>query len=213
MKVHCLTVHPNTNSLNGGLFETSIQTFKSLGFDVTSQNVYSIKNELLSTADNLYFKFNQKYIDNWYYKELRDSCIHPIIKQEISKVKKSDILFIQTPIWLHMIPSWLKLYIEQIFVHDEFYTLGASSNDRSANKKEMRNKRCMFSCTFGNDSVKVGGAAQGVDSIINPLKHIIEFSGFNFEKPYILFNVASSTDFRAEYHESLRSYILNNSNN
>ncbi|WP_105956919.1 NAD(P)H-dependent oxidoreductase [Apilactobacillus quenuiae] len=85
------------------------------------------------------------------------------IKDEQSKLQKSDVIVLQFPIWWYSIPSLMQRWFEQTFQHG--FSHGSSGN-------ELKNKKIILSFTSGASKEmykKDGFMKYSVNELLSPL--------------------------------------------
>lgn len=205
MRVHALQAHPNFNSLNGALYRSAVKFFESNGCAVTTQHIYTIEEELTKAASQMY---NGNYTVNWATASSRGS-ITPFIQAEIDNIKAADLLYIQTPIWMYSIPALLKKYMEQVFLFGEIFTLENTDRDDFKINHLIKNKDCFMSITLGGHPEMIAHVVGGdITNLINPIRYMYEFVGFNFLEPYIVTGTTSTA--RVDYTGAFETYLERN---
>jgi NAD(P)H dehydrogenase (quinone) len=196
MKIYSLLCHPEENSLNGHLFKTANHWFESQGHTVNNTHLLSIVPDLNNSALALYSSDEAEltsngsnYRHNWANAKDRN-LISTTVQAEIQKQKEADLFYIQTPIWLYSMPAMLKSYIEQIFLINEFFTLHNTGSATDFEVKHLiKNKRVIFCATTGGSEEMVANIVGGDSKyLIEPIKNIFEFIGFQFT-PIMFWNV------------------------
>ncbi len=208
MKIHALQAHPKKDSLNGALYNTALDYFKEQGHEVSTLDIYEALPDLLASAENVLFK-GESYAHNWVNRRFERT---DFVEEEIARVHAADLVFIQTPIWVYQIPSFLKLYIEQIFVYNKFFRLHRTWRDDFVYKPLIKDKKCLMCITMGGHPKMVEAMVEGdIDNVVMPSRYTIEFSGFEWLDPHLVFRTTAPPDEADDYLGAFRSFLEQNS--
>ena len=182
MKVYSILVHPERQSLNGALFDTALAHFGSKKYQVETLDLYrsefnpwGVYNEV--TADTQ----TDNYAHKWFAADAR-GLLPEFSQQEIEKIKDSDVLYIQTPIWWWGLPSIMKAYIENVFIYNVLFSLDneASTEPNSSTVfKFLRGKKLVLSITTGSSEQFMVEHFGSVDAMLAPIIARFSFLGYN----------------------------------
>lgn len=212
-KVYSILAHPNKQSLNASMFGAANQFFVDNGYTVQTCALFDHKRDLDKAAAALYDKRffpNSKlsnYLTNWVNNKKLGLTTN-FVRGEIEKIKDSDILFIQTPIWVYALPAMLKSYIEQVFLFGEFFNLYDTHLDTGFRIENLiHDKTVIFSITCGGSRRMVEHVMGSVENLTNPIKSQFEFIGFNFATPHITWATTKTDAYCEEYQANLINYL------
>jgi NAD(P)H dehydrogenase (quinone) len=205
MKIHAVRVHPREDSLNGALFETAVEHFRNQGHEVSTLAIYDVMPELLDSANKVIFGGDQNYTKNWVNRRFEHT---DFIEEETARVLNSDMIFVQTPIWVYQIPSFLKLYIEQIFIYGKFFRLYRTWKEDFVYKPLIKNKKAFLSITLGGHPNMVDTMVGGdVNNLVGSIKHIFEFTGFEWLNPHLTFKTTAPPEESDDYIGNMKSFL------
>lgn len=208
MKIHAVRVHPKEDSLNGALFNTAVAYFKSQGHEVSTQAVYDVLPELLDSADKVIFGGSENYTQNWVNRRFEHTNF---IEEETARILNADMIYVQTPIWVYQIPSFLKLYIEQIFIYGKFFRLYRTWKENYVYKPLISDKKALLSITMGGHPNMVDDMVGGdVQNLVNSIKHIFDFTGFQWLEPHISFKTTAPPEEADDYIGDLETFLEEN---
>lgn len=207
MKIHAVQVHPRKDSLNAALYNTAVEYFKEQGHEVTMLNIYEAMPELMASAEEIIFQ-GDSYVGNWVNRRIERTNF---IEEEVERIFAADFLFIQTPIWVYQIPSFLKLYIEQIFIYNKFFRLHRTWRENFVYKPLIKDKKCLMCITMGGHPNMVETMVGGdIDNIVKPSRYTIEFSGFEWLDPHLVFRTTAPSDEADDYLGNLKTFLQSN---
>lgn len=110
MKHLIVYAHPNPESLNHAILETSVRTLKQNGHEVVVRDLYALDFQpILKPAD---------------IAAMRAGQTPPDIKAEQEFITQADVLCFIYPIWWAGIPAILKGYIDRVFSYGFAYGTG-----------------------------------------------------------------------------------------
>ncbi|HKK87830.1 MAG TPA: NAD(P)H-dependent oxidoreductase [Saprospiraceae bacterium] len=208
MKIHAVRVHPKEDSLNGALFNTAVAYFKSQGHEVSTQSIYDVMPQLLDSAEKMIFGGSKNYTKNWVDRRFEHT---EFIQEETALILDADMVYIQTPIWVYQIPSFLKLYIEQIFIYGKFFRLYRTWKENYVHKPLIKDKKVQLSITMGGHPQMVDDMVGGdVNNLIESIKYIFDFTGFDWLEPHISFKTTAPPEEAEDYIGKLESFLKEN---
>jgi NAD(P)H dehydrogenase (quinone) len=114
MKHLILYAHPNPNSFNHAILETTVKALESKGHEVFVRDLYELNfDPVLKGSDFVGFQSGQTPAD---------------IKTEQAFITKADVITMIYPIWWTGIPAILKGYVDRVFSYGFAYAYGEGGN-------------------------------------------------------------------------------------
>lgn len=187
-----LAHHNGENSLNGTIFQAAKELFEEEGDNVEVSDLYAMKfNPVISKEDFLHT--TKDIVD--YAEESRKgyegNTLSPDIAAEQEKIKKADLIIIQTPIFWSGLPAILKGWFDRIlspsfaFSYDGLKIL----NNGLLNKKKL-----LLSYTTGSPETcysPIGLLGDKEVSLWPLLYGTFHFCGFQILNPHEVHNTHS----------------------
>lgn len=197
MKIYAILVHPEPSSLNGKLFSQAIDYFKSKKYQTESLDLFHSDFNPWAVYDEI---VSEKIIDNYAHKWFSADAmglLPEFSQREINRLKDSDVLYIQTPIWWWGLPALMKAYIESVFIHNVLFSLEnvqSRNSDDSMIYKLLRGKKLILSFTTGSSEKFISDHFTTVDQLIAPIKARFEFVGYEVLPMYHSSALSHETD-------------------
>jgi NAD(P)H dehydrogenase (quinone) len=215
MKIYSILAHPNRNSLNGVMFDTANTYFIEQGHDVKTFDIFKNADKILASSNAMYYNktstIEQKQASTYYHNYILEKLNTEFSKLEISNLKEADLLFIQTPILVWSLPAMLKMYIENVFLYDELFTLIDAWSDKDFEViPHMKNKKVVFSFTLGSGKAMTTSVVGSEKALVQPIKSIFEFAGYTWGKPHITWGTTGSREIRGEYLFEFNKFLVDN---
>lgn len=114
MKHLILYAHPNPNSFNHAILETTVKTLESKGQEVKVRDLYALDfNAILKGSDFEGFQSGNTPQD---------------IKKEQEYISKADVITFIYPVWWTGLPAILKGYVDRVFSYGFAYQYGEDGN-------------------------------------------------------------------------------------
>ena len=211
-KVYSIIVHPNEQSLNYSLFKIANKHFIQKGYEVDTVNLYNIREELYRATDELEQTkiplIDRRYKSNYNYNYPSVLKYSAFTAAEVEKLKTSDILYIQTPIMVWMMPGILKQYLESVFVPEGAFRVDQPWSADFELTRLIAGKKVFFSIVLGAGVEYTDYIMGSVDNIINPIKSIFcKLVGYEWIEPHITFGITETSDKRLEYLDSFQNHL------
>ena len=207
MKVYAILVHPAKSSLNHALFDRAISCFQSAGHEVKTLDLYSSKFDPRGLENNFKRDFwlpgiaskIRSFTDKWLLANQAD-LLPKFALQEIEKLKESDLLYIQCPLWWWTYPSLLKAYIENVFAYDALFTLNnvETKGSKQEHNKFLTGRKAMMSMTTGGSQEFMESYFETEENLTRHMKVQFELVGYEFIKPYFTWSVGAHTVLNAK---------------
>jgi len=110
MKHLIVYAHPNKESLNHSILDTTVNTLNKLGHEVVVRDLYALDFQpVLKPTDTEAMKAGQTPID---------------IKTEQEFISEADVITFIYPIWWTGLPAILKGYVDRVFSYGFAYSSG-----------------------------------------------------------------------------------------
>lgn len=188
MQVFIVFAHPESQSFNGALLRTAIETLNQVGHQVEISDLYAMKfnpvsgrHNFTSVKEATYFK---QQVEEMYATETQGFVAE--IEMEMQKIERCDLMIWQFPLWWFSVPAILKGWIDRVFVMGRFYSGG-----RYDENKTCQGKRALLSLTTGVS--KRGFTPEGfngdIEGILRPIQRgILQFMCFDVLEPHIVYS-------------------------
>jgi NAD(P)H dehydrogenase (quinone) len=214
MKVYGILVHPKRQSLNGAMFDTAIDFFQKKKYTVETLDLFRSDFDPWAIHDQITADIQTKnYSHKWFAADTRD-LLPEFSQLEIEKLKSSDLLYLQTPIWWWGLPAIMKAYIENVFIYNVLFSLDnehTRENKDSTVFKFLRNKKMLLSITTGSSEKFMVEHFNTVDNMLAPIKARFEFLGYDLLPTYhggALSGETDATDQIKKFQEYLEKIKL-----
>ena len=218
MKIYAILVHPAKSSLNHALFDRAVASFESHGHDVDVLDLYRSKFDPRGLENNFKRDFwlpgiaskIRSFTDKWLLANQAD-LLPKFVQQEIEKLKETDLLYIQCPLWWWTYPSLLKAYIENVFAYDALFTLNnvETKDGKQEHSKFLTGRKVMLSMT-------TGGSREFMESYFGKEENLtchmrVQFGlvGYEFMPPYFTWSVGAHTVLNAK-KEASSDHLVDN---
>lgn len=209
MRVYSIFVHPNAQSLNARLFNIANKHFDSKGYEVETLDLFQMRNELQASVDILYNNSvplsDRKYESSFHHNYDRISSEFSI--REIEKLKRADILYIQTPIMVWMLPAILKLYIESVFLPNGAFIPHDMWSEDFHIDKLLDGKKVFVSLVMGSGMPCCNYVMGSVDNMLHPIKSVFGFVGYEWIDPHITWGTVKTVDKCDEYLTDFQNHL------
>lgn len=224
MKIYSILAHPNEISLNSSLFDYANQHFVSCGHEVKTLKLYEHFQDLVdastimtTSTTNSADKFQRSDVLYNFSTAGSRGMYTDFIKNQLTNLKESDILYIQTPIWVWNMPALLKLYIENTFLPKElFYQYNPASETDFKIEPLLTNKKVVCSFTFGSSRAMADSITGDHAQLFNTIKSTFRFVGYDWVDPFVLWSVSEHGDINSKkqkyfskFNQYLEGLILN----
>jgi putative NADPH-quinone reductase len=209
--VYSILVHPNRQSLNSSLFNLANDHFKQQGYTVNAVNLYDLQEQIYA-ADRVLEQTKvspkeRQFQSEYYHNYIKVLDLSPFTSAQVDQLKIADILYIQTPIMVWMLPGLLKKYIENVFVPDGAFTCPNPWSDDYDLVKLLAGKQVFFSITAGAGTALTNHIMGSVDNMTAPIKSMCEFVGYEWLPPHLTLGVTETNNRRQDYLDSFQSHL------
>lgn len=209
MNVLIIFSHPEPKSLNSSLKNLAVNILEEKGHKVKITDLYGAKFKATIDQDDFLDLLNperfQPIIEQCHAAKT-DSFARDI-KNEMEKVKWSDLVIFQFPVWNGNIPAILKGWFDRIL------TCGFSSDifeGKIYDKGLMIGKKAMLSFTTGGpeESYYMNIPDKDPAKLLPFITEILKYSGFEVLNPFIIFNAMMLSEEDAKKHFEQYKMIL-----
>ena len=194
-KIHLVIAHPNTNSFNHALAEQALKIAADNSLTIVKTDLYSFARHQHPAVQ---FYGQQEYPQQQ-------------INEEQQKIKDSDIVILQFPLYWFSYPAILQAYLEQIWQVDFAYP---PTFEQSPLAK--LNKKVLFSIT--TQSPKSAYTDQGkngdIQRILFPMTTAFRFVGFAILEPFICYAIGNKNkqeleECMSEHYQHINQMLVN----
>ena len=211
MKVYSILAHPNKPSLNSTLFDLANDHFTQQGHTVKVLDLFPSADKLIDSAKIIYHSDavrDKKHTSTYYHNYVLEQKSGDFAKDEIKKLKEADLLYIQTPILVWSLPAMLKLYIENVFLFNELFSLiDPWSDDGFYIDRYMTDKKVLFSFTTGSGQAMTKSVMGSTTALIQPVKSMFEFVGYKWIDPHITWGTTRTRDIDELYILEFNNFL------
>jgi NAD(P)H dehydrogenase (quinone) len=206
MKVLYIYAHPEPKSFNAAMKDTALYALKEKGHEVTLSDLYAMKfHPVLKASD-----FPERKSPDFFNPFLeainasKTGAFAPDIKEEMEKVKSSDLIIFQFPIYFTAMPAIMKGWIDRVLspgfgfnpVTNSVYETGL-----------FKGKSAMLVMTAGSpkEMYSEGGGHGDLNKHLESITHcVFEFMGMRVLPSYVIYEASSMT--RERGTEELEKY-------
>lgn len=209
MNVLIVYAHPERQSFNAALKQTAVDTFLSQGHQVQVSDLYAMHWQAAISGSDFPERADNQFLDVSREQEhaFSQHCIAPDIQAEQEKVRWSDLIIFQFPIWWYAMPAIMKGWVDRVFSRGFAYSRG-----RKYESGHFQGKRAMLCITTGTASTLYEPA--GIDGdllhILWPIHNgMLAYTGFTVLPPFPVWapgslNQAQRQDYLQQYAQHLQ---------
>jgi putative NADPH-quinone reductase len=214
MNVYSILAHPNQQSLNARLFNQANNHFSLLGYTVDQIDLYKNLSSILE-SNSLIYENKIPLEERRYSSPLNSNYNKGVLvasefaRDQITKIKNADLLFIQTPVLVWTLPAILKFYMEIVFLPEQMFTVNRPWADNFELIKFMSGKKVFFSFTLGSGQPMTNSVTGSTENLINPIKSMFEFVGYEWITPHITWGTMESQEKNNAYFSSFDTSLIN----
>ncbi len=123
MRAHVVLAHPESQSFNGHLAETTRSELTGAGWEVTFSDLYGLDFDPCEAprhyskradADRFHAQTEQRF-------NATEGSTPDDVEREIKNVLASDLLVVHFPMWWFGMPAMMKGWIDRVFVYGTLY--------------------------------------------------------------------------------------------
>ncbi len=188
MHAHIILAHPEPQSFNGHLARTAMAALEAQGWSVTFSDLYAIGFDACERAEH-YAPRQQPERFNVQAEQKHASdrgSIPPMVKAEIERLDRADLLILQYPMWWHLPPAILKGWMDRVFLYGEVYAA-----KRRFEHGRFLGKRAMLSVTVGTsaDTYAFDGRSGDIGLLLWPVNFSLAYVGYTVLEPFVAYSV------------------------
>jgi NAD(P)H dehydrogenase (quinone) len=204
MQVFIVYWHPEPQSFNYALVETTVSTLRTAGHTVQLSDLHEMQFNPVSGRHNFYTTHNPAYFKQQFeerYASENDGFTAEI-RTEMEKIEACDLMIWQFPLWWFGLPAMLKGWVDRVFAMGRVYGGGKIYADGV-----FRGKKALLSLTTGGgpEAYLPGGFNGNIHSILRPIhRGMLQFVGFDVLAPHIVYGPARLSP--EERRERLAAY-------
>lgn len=188
MKAHIVLAHPERQSFNGRLAETTSSKLSSTGWEVTFSDLYGLNFDPCEASRHYTSRANcEQFHAQTEQRFNADNGTTPDdVTREIENIMACDLLVVHFPLWWFGMPAIMKGWIDRVFVYGSMYRSTVRYDTGVCAGKRML--ACVttgaseHSCSFNG---REGDTRLHMWPILFPFRYI----GFSVLKPEIFHGV------------------------
>ena len=181
--------HPEPTSFNGALKDTAVQVFENSGATVEVSDLYAENFDPVEKQEHYHARIETDTFEP--LSEQRHSykteTLPADVEREIQRLRKSDLVIFQFPLWWHQQPAMIKGWCDRVFVAGGLYT-----SKMRYDKGYFQGKRAICSVTSGapEDTFTEFGRGGGeIAKLLHPLNYSLHYMGFSVLPPRLITEV------------------------
>lgn len=189
--MHALLVyaHPEPQSFNASLRDTSIQTLQRLGYEVEVSDLYAMNFDPVAGRNDFMESLNPEILNLSLEQRhaAKTETLAPLIAQQLKALQRADLLIFQFPLWWFGMPAILKGWIDRVFVSGVVY--GRSAQFELG---KLRGKRALVCTTTGAPAISFesGGINGEIHTLLMPLlRGVFGFTGMTVLPPFVGYGI------------------------
>jgi NAD(P)H dehydrogenase (quinone) len=188
MHAHVVLAHPEIKSFNASLARLACRALADHNWGTSFSDLYTMGFDPCERAEHYRPRLDSERFD--VQAEQRhastQNSIPAMVKDELNRLDRADLLILQYPMWWHLPPAMLKGWIDRVFIYGDAYT----SKMRFENGR-FRGKRAMISVTVGTgpETYAHDGRSGDIDMLLWPVHFSLAYVGFRVLQPFIAYGV------------------------
>lgn len=209
MNVLIVYAHPEPLSFNGAMKNLAGETLSDAGHEVVVSDLYAMSfNPVAGRGDIVGDPVNSGFfsLPTEQTAAYDAGLIAPDIAAEMEKLKRSDLVIFQFPIWWFGAPAILKGWMDRVFARGFAYLPG-----RKYDTGLFKGKLAMVAATTGTsgDTYAPDGIDGDILTVLWPLHNgLFRYSGFDVLPPFVAFMPdRAGEDGRKAYLEAYRKRL------
>lgn len=182
--------------------QAMIETFDSLGWRVSTSDLYQMKFKASADEDDFLERHNLNYFDLQVEQKMafQNQTFSPDIRREQQALSAADLIIFQFPLWWESMPALMKGYIDRVF------SMGWAYNGIQA----LAGKSALVCMTTGAPQMAWASDKRG--TIQEVFKHLfvgtIEHCEMQLLDPFVAYGAKRMTDDeKAQMLEKLKSHL------
>lgn len=188
MKILVVSAHPEPRSLNASLTRFAVDHLRATGHEVRESDLYAMKWKATVDADDFPADAPDRlHVMAASERATLDGVLTPDVAAEQEKVRWSDAVVLQFPVWWFAPPAILKGWIDRVFTAGFGY---GPTLPPPYGQGPLAGKRALVSVTLGarETSFSDRGIHGQLDDALHPLQHgLFWFTGAAPLEPFAVY--------------------------
>ncbi|MFD0202440.1 MULTISPECIES: NAD(P)H-dependent oxidoreductase [Saccharothrix] len=203
-KILVVSAHPEPRSLNGALTSFAVEELRAAGHEVRVSDLYAMKWKAAIDADDFPADTGDRPLDVLAAHERATLAgrLTADVTAEQEKVRWSDAVILQFPMWWFSVPAILKGWLDRVFTNG--FAHGPAVPPPYSDKAAFGGRRALLSVTIGarETAFSERGAHGRLADVLFPLQHgVLWFTGLVPLEPFVVYK---SVDVPAERFAAAR---------
>lgn len=206
-KILVVSAHPEPRSLNAAMTTFAVEHLRAAGHEVRVSDLYAMKWKTAVDADDFPDHAGDQRLHVMAASERATLAgrLSPDVAAEQEKVRWSDAVILQFPLWWFSVPAILKGWIDRVFTSGFGY--GPAVPPPYSEGSALAGRRALLSVTAGarESSFSDRGIHGRLTDVLHPVQHgLFWFTGMAPLEPFAAYG---SNDLSAErFAEAKREY-------
>jgi NAD(P)H dehydrogenase (quinone) len=185
---HVVLAHPEPQSYNAHLARLATDTLTAQGWSVTFSDLYPMGFDPCERAEHYDGRRDMSRFDVQaeQHHASTEGTIPAMVREEIARLDRADLLVLQYPMWWHLPPAMLKGWMDRVFIYGEVY-----ASRKRFEMGRFAGKRAMLSVTVATsaDTYAFNGRSGDIDLLLWPVQFSLAYVGYTVVAPYIAYGV------------------------
>jgi NAD(P)H dehydrogenase (quinone) len=185
---HIVLAHPEPRSYNAHLASLAGETLAGQGWSVTVSDLYAMAFDPCERAEHYEPRRDPARFDVQaeQHHASTGGAIPEMVRDEIGRLDRADLLLLQYPMWWHLPPAMLKGWMDRVFIYGEVY-----ASQKRFEKGRFAGKRAMLSVTVATsaDTYSFNGRSGDIDLLLWPVNFSLAYVGYSVIAPFIAYGV------------------------
>ena len=202
MNVLVVYAHPEPRSLNAALKDVATDVLTAAGHEVRVSDLYAVRWKAAIDRDDYALDANHRLQPVWdSLAATQAGALTDDVTVEQEKLRWSDAVILQFPLWWYQMPAIMKGWIDRVFTMGFAYGTGDTSGDKYGGERygngPMRGKRALVSVTIAGsaDHYSDRGICGPIEDLLFPITHgMLHYAGFDVLPPFVLYEAEDVTD-------------------
>ena len=191
-KILIVSAHPEPRSLNGALTDFATGELRRAGHDVRVSDLYAMRWRPDVGADDFPGHDPAERLDvmGASGRAYAEGRLAPEIAAEQAKLRWSDAVILQFPMWWFAMPAILKGWVDRVFTHGFGYGTGSVGRALYGDGT-LAGRRAMLSLTIGAEepSFSARGVHGHLADVLFPIQHgILHYTGMDVLPPFVVWD-------------------------
>ncbi|OMI39689.1 NAD(P)H-dependent oxidoreductase [Streptomyces sparsogenes] len=197
-KILVVSAHPESRSLNASLTSFAVEHLRAAGHEVRVSDLYAMKWKAAVDADDFPGRAPDRRLDVLAAQgeATLEERLSPDVAAEQEKVRWSDAVILQFPLWWFSVPAIMKGWIDRVFT---FEFAHGPSVPPPYSEGALAGRRALLSVTIGarESSFADRGIHGRLSDVLFPLQHgLFWFTGMAPLEPFALYGSLDVSDER-----------------